>query len=321
VTLPPGYILIRPETLAGLQKAVESALGARAAECLAAGGLAGGARATAALEGPPEARVARLLAAGGEIGWGQFALERLTPRELIVTVAGSPFARAYGRASAPVCHLTRGVLQTLAASVLEAPATVEETACAAMGADRCRFEARDYAPAGRQSAMAMNVGGGEASPPTPPRIARGDSTVPEQSMASTPSLLRGVLHVGIVVEDLEAAIAEWERVFGVRAGERWQSDVGVKVVFFDVAGSRLELVEYTGPIVERFGPVLARREGVHHVCFAVDDLDAALDDVRARGLRVVPGFPLEGAHGRIAFLEPEPTTGLVTELCQPREHA
>ncbi len=263
MTLPPGYILIRPETLVGLQKAVESALGARAAECLAAGGLAGGARATAALEGTPEARVARLLAAGREIGWGDFALERLTPRELIVTVADSPFARAYGRASTPVCHLTRGVLQTLAASGLEATATVEETACAAMGAEACRFETRSVA-------------------------AR--------------ALLRGVLHVGIVVENLEAAIAEWERVFGVRAGERWQSDVGVKVVFFDVAGTRLELIEYTGPIVERFGPVLARRDGVHHVCFAVDDLDAALDDVRARGLRVVPGFPLEGAHGRIAFL-------------------
>jgi methylmalonyl-CoA/ethylmalonyl-CoA epimerase len=95
----------------------------------------------------------------------------------------------------------------------------------------------------------------------------------------------------------------------------------VKVAFLDVAGTRLELVEYTGPIVERFGPVLARRDGVHHVCFAVDDLDAALADVRARGLRVVPGFPREGAHGRIAFLEPEPTTGLVTELCQPREPA
>jgi methylmalonyl-CoA/ethylmalonyl-CoA epimerase len=131
-------------------------------------------------------------------------------------------------------------------------------------------------------------------------------------------LLRSVLHVGIVVDDLEASLSQWQRLFGVIAGDRWQSDVGVNVAFVDVAGTRLELVEYTGPIVERFG---ARREGVHHVCFAVDDLDAALAAMRARGLRVVPGFPLEGAHGRIAFLEPEPTTGLVTELCQPRDHA
>ena len=67
-------------------------------------------------------------------------LERLTPTALVVSVAGSPFARAYGAAGAPVCHLTRGVLETLALVVLERPARVVETTCAAMGAERCRFE-------------------------------------------------------------------------------------------------------------------------------------------------------------------------------------
>jgi len=280
---PSGYVLIRPETLVALQKAVEAALGARAAECLVAGGLAGGAKAAAALDGPPEARVRQLLEAGRDIGWGDFALERLTATELIVTVGDSPFARAYGRAAEPVCHLTRGVLQTLASTVLDAPVAVEETACAAAGASRCRFET-------------IEIRGDEASPP----------------------LLRSLLHIGIVVEDLEASLREWQRLFDVSAGHRWQSEVGVNVAFLDVAGARLELVEYTGPIVARFGPVLAPRAGVHHVSFAVDDLDAAITAVRARGLRVVPGFPLEGAQGRIVFLEPEPTTGLVVELCQLR---
>ena len=137
---PPGYILIRPETLVGVQKAVEAALGARAAECLAAGGRAGGVTATAQLEGDAASRAGRLLEAGREIGWGDFALERLTPTALVVSVADSPFARAYGAAGAPVCHLTRGVLETLALVVLERPARVVETTCAAMGAERCRFE-------------------------------------------------------------------------------------------------------------------------------------------------------------------------------------
>ena len=131
-------------------------------------------------------------------------------------------------------------------------------------------------------------------------------------------LLREVLLIGIVVEDLERSAAEWARLFGVAVSDRWQSDVGVRVAFFDVGGTRLELVEYTGPIVTRFGPVLARREGVHHVCFRVDDLDAALREVATRGLRMVPGFPVEGAHGRIAFLEPEPSTGVIAELCEVR---
>jgi methylmalonyl-CoA/ethylmalonyl-CoA epimerase len=129
-------------------------------------------------------------------------------------------------------------------------------------------------------------------------------------------MLREVLHAGIVVADLDRALAEWERLFGVRASDRWQSAIGVRVAFFDTAGGRIELVEYTGPIVERFGPVLARRQGVHHLCFRVDDLEASLATLAARGLQAVPGFPVDGAHGRVAFLEPEPSTGLVVELCE-----
>lgn len=136
------YLLIRPETLAALQKAVEAALGPRAAECLASGGRAGGARATAGLEGTMEERARRLAAMGGAIGWGRFALERLAADSMVLTVRRSPFAEAYGPSTTPVCHLTRGVLESLATVTLGRPATVVETGCAAMGAAECRFEAR-----------------------------------------------------------------------------------------------------------------------------------------------------------------------------------
>jgi len=135
------YLLIRPETLVGLQKAVEQALGERAASCIAAGGRAGGARAAASLGGSAEERVGRLLRIGGEIGWGEFALERLTATELSVIVRHSPVAESYGRSSAPVCHLIRGVLESLATATFGRPATVAETACVATGAPACRFVA------------------------------------------------------------------------------------------------------------------------------------------------------------------------------------
>lgn len=136
------YLLIRPETLAALHKAVESALGPRAAECLVAGGRAGGARATAALDGTTEERARKLAAMGGTIGWGAFTLERLAPDGMVVTVRRSPFAEAYGPSPTPVCHLTCGVLESLATAVLGRTARVVETGCAAMGAAECRFEAR-----------------------------------------------------------------------------------------------------------------------------------------------------------------------------------
>jgi predicted hydrocarbon binding protein len=140
-------LLIRPETLAALQKSVEALIAGGAGECLAAGGRAGGARAMAAMHEDAPARVARLMRTGREIGWGDFALERLTSAVLVVTVRNSPFAEAYGVADHPVCHLTRGVLEALAASVLAQPAAVVETACAATGAPACRFET--LAPAER----------------------------------------------------------------------------------------------------------------------------------------------------------------------------
>jgi predicted hydrocarbon binding protein len=136
------YLLIRPETLVALQQALEASLGSAAADCLAAGGRAGGGKAAASFTGAGRERVEALLAMGGKIGWGRFALDRYAPGELVVTVTGSPFAEAYGRATAPVCHLTRGVIEALATMVFSGRARVTETACAAAGAAACRFEAR-----------------------------------------------------------------------------------------------------------------------------------------------------------------------------------
>jgi predicted hydrocarbon binding protein len=136
------YLLIRPETLAALQKAAEAVLGPRAAECFIAGGRAGGGKASASLSGSREEKVRQLMDTGAAIGWGAFALERLTAEAIVVVVRRSPFAEAYGPSTAPVCHLIRGVLEALAAVTLAGRPSVVETACAAMGADVCRFEAR-----------------------------------------------------------------------------------------------------------------------------------------------------------------------------------
>jgi predicted hydrocarbon binding protein len=134
------YLLVRPETLTALQKALEAALGWEAAEYLATGGRAGGARATASLPGDREARVQRLVEMGAVLGWGRFAVEALTADRLVVTVERSPFAEAYGPSATPVCHITRGVLESLAAATLGGTPRIVETACAAMGNPRCRFE-------------------------------------------------------------------------------------------------------------------------------------------------------------------------------------
>jgi predicted hydrocarbon binding protein len=134
------FVLIRPETLAALQRAVEAALGQPAAGCFVAAGRAGGARAAPGLEGRVEERAAALARMGTALGWGEFTVDEATPTSLVVTVRGSALADAHGPSIEPVCHLIRGVLSAFVATVHASPVEVIETACAATGAAACRFE-------------------------------------------------------------------------------------------------------------------------------------------------------------------------------------
>jgi methylmalonyl-CoA/ethylmalonyl-CoA epimerase len=127
-------------------------------------------------------------------------------------------------------------------------------------------------------------------------------------------------HVGIAVSDLAQALAFYRDVLGleVDAPEEIASQ-GVRAHFLAVGESTLELLEATAddsPIA-RF---LARRgPGLHHVALRVDDINAALDDLKARGVRLIDESPRPGAHGSlVAFLHPSSTHGVLVELKQGR---
>lgn len=144
------YLLIRPETLASIQTAMEAEIGPeRAGEILYAGGFTGGqlsGRKYKDVLGLTDREAVEFICRmGGEIGWGHFRLVDLDPqaRRLVVDVDHSPFAGAYvGPASggAGVCHLIRGVLGGLASGVFGAEVQAHETQCLAIGDARCRFE-------------------------------------------------------------------------------------------------------------------------------------------------------------------------------------
>ncbi len=142
------YLLIRPETLAAFQRALEDEVGPGAAgRILYPGGYTGG-----RLSGQKYKQVFGLsdreavefmCRMGGEIGWGAFRLHALEEDEkrLEVDVHNSPFAAAYeGEASSGVCHLIRGVLAGLGAGVFGVDVEARETRCLALGDDVCRFK-------------------------------------------------------------------------------------------------------------------------------------------------------------------------------------
>lgn len=125
-------------------------------------------------------------------------------------------------------------------------------------------------------------------------------------------------HIGIVVDDLEASIASVARMLpGAPLVRRSIPDAGLEIAEFAAANLVVELLRYTDD-GDGFGrAVMGSTTGVNHLSLAVDDLDAALGQLRAQGVEPAAGFPRRGAHGRIAFLPRDPGTGLLFELCEP----
>jgi len=139
------YLLIRPETLAPLCRSRDAAVH----DLLEAGGREGGALAAAAvLAAGSTGRVAleELCTAGGRIGWGRFQVVLWEPGRVVVEVENSPFAQGGSGSAAPTCHLTAGVLAGMLAQILGTSVKARETACAAGGAERCRFDLAESGP-------------------------------------------------------------------------------------------------------------------------------------------------------------------------------
>jgi methylmalonyl-CoA/ethylmalonyl-CoA epimerase len=124
-------------------------------------------------------------------------------------------------------------------------------------------------------------------------------------------------HLGVAVTSIDDALGVYRALGIVEEGREEVASQKVVAAFLPVGESRIELLEPTSPDspVAKF---LARRgEGIHHVCFAVEDLDAALADLSARGFRLVHREGVPGAGGkRVAFLHPEAGHGVLIELAE-----
>jgi methylmalonyl-CoA/ethylmalonyl-CoA epimerase len=128
-------------------------------------------------------------------------------------------------------------------------------------------------------------------------------------------------HIGVAVEDLDAAIALHERAYGMAVSHREVVDEqGVEAVLLDVGENHVELLRALGgeTPVGRF--LSSRGPGLHHVAYQVADVDAALATLRERGLRLIDEQPRTGIRGsRVAFLHPAASGGVLTEIVQPPE--
>lgn len=127
-------------------------------------------------------------------------------------------------------------------------------------------------------------------------------------------------HIGIAVKSLEESIPYYEKVLGLKCyAVEEVKDQKVKTAFFKVGQTKIELLQPTSedsPV----GKFIAKRgQGVHHIAFAVEDIEEQLKSVENSGIELIDKVPRKGAEGLdIGFLHPKSTFGVLTELCEDK---
>jgi len=131
-------------------------------------------------------------------------------------------------------------------------------------------------------------------------------------------MFKAISHIGVAVRSLEESRAFYRKVFGLESGEPIVGGGGtVRVSMIHVGNAVVELLEPVGTE----GPVAKflekSGEGIHHVCYEVDDIRAEIEELKGRGLKPL-GEPREGAEGLTIFFHPKATHGVLVELVQKR---
>ena len=131
--------------------------------------------------------------------------------------------------------------------------------------------------------------------------------------------VKSVNHIGIAVRSIDAQRPFYEGTLGaVFEGVEEVADQKVRVGFFRVGDVRLELLEPTDSTSTVAAFLEKRGEGLHHLAFGVEGIEARIAELKQGGLRMIDEVPRPGAHHmRIAFLHPKSTSGVLTELCEP----
>lgn len=129
-------------------------------------------------------------------------------------------------------------------------------------------------------------------------------------------------HIGIAVKSLDTAIPFYEDVFGLKCyAVEEVTDQKVKTAFFMVGQTKIELLESTDPEGPIGKFIEKKGEGIHHIAFAVENLQEKLQNAEQKGVQLIDIAPRKGAEGlSIGFLHPKSTFGVLTELCEhPKE--
>ena len=130
-------------------------------------------------------------------------------------------------------------------------------------------------------------------------------------------MVKGIGHIAVLAANLEETVQRYRELLGVSPGEvTTMPEAGVKVAVLDVGGeTRLEVLEpLPGSNLEKV--LKERGEGMHHICFDVDDIEGELELLADKGVNLIDRKARRWLEGRVAFIHPRATGGVLIELCQ-----
>ena len=133
--------------------------------------------------------------------------------------------------------------------------------------------------------------------------------------------LKNIDHIGIAVTNMQESLSFWETSLGIEPhGIQEVPGQKLRTAFLPIGETEIELLESTSAessvakFIEKHG------EGLHHIAIRVDDIDAALAELKAKGIKLIDETPRNGAGGaRIAFVHPKATHGVLLELCERKQ--
>ena len=130
----------------------------------------------------------------------------------------------------------------------------------------------------------------------------------------------GIEHIGIAVKDLDTNAPFWKHVLKIsHKGTETVAQEGVTTDIYDTGSGKVELLQSTvsGSVIEKF--LENRGEGIHHVCFEVDDINKAIIELNESNIDVISDRPTVGAEGyKVVFIHPKSTGGVLVELAQKK---
>jgi methylmalonyl-CoA epimerase len=131
-------------------------------------------------------------------------------------------------------------------------------------------------------------------------------------------MLKKIEHIGVAVQNIEKSIPLFRDILGIPLEKVYESDaIKTKVAFFPLGDSTIELIEAMDPSSPVAKFIQKRGEGIHHICFGVENVEAALRHFEAQGIELLNKQPRRTENGDlIAFLNPKSTNGVLIELVE-----